>query len=153
MVWVDPLFLLNLRLNGLRHEVVFGDTSLPLLEGSISQDLLSPDNLKLESVGLLLVLSLLLHQLLLPYLLLPFEVHLVDLSLIKPFEMVWLHSVRGKHAHLGLRILSHEIRRVCLVDFHLLLMLPNLMLEDFSLPLLLGQDSVDSIRLLLILGA
>jgi hypothetical protein len=152
VVRINPLLLLDISLDSLGHEMVLSNSSLSFFEGSVSQDLLSPDDLELHGIHLVLIGFLVLHQLRLSHLLLPFEVDLVDLPLVEPFEMVWFHAMGSQHTHLCLGVLGHEIGVICLVDLNSLLIVPILMLEDFSVLLLLSQDSVDAICLLLILS-
>ena len=57
----------------------------------------------------------------------------------------------SQHAHLSLRVLSHEIVVISEFQFMLFQLCPSLMLFDFPLFLFLSQYFVDIVRVLLVL--
>jgi hypothetical protein len=97
MVWVNPLLFLGVSHGVLGSHVSLSDSSEILFHSSVSHDLLSTDNFLLHSVHFIFVNFLIFHELLFPKLHLSLKVYLVDLSLVKSLEVVWLNSVIAKH--------------------------------------------------------
>ena len=71
--------------------------------------------------------------------------NLILLSFSETFKMVWLDSMRSKHADLSLLIFGHEIMGKGVIKFMFLLFGPFLMLSTFTISLFLSQYSIDSI--------
>ena len=148
VIWVDPLLLLNISLKSLSLHVVLCHLSETLLHGSITEDLLSSDDLLLESICLILFGLLLFHHFSFTHLHLPLEIHLILLGLSESLEVVWLHSVGCEHRHLSGWVLSHEIGVIGILNLSCLSISPLLVLSDLSILLLLGENLVNSQGLL-----
>ena len=144
MIWINPFLFFLVGLNSLGKHSLLSNTSQILFHGSVRDDLLSSNDLELHRVHFVLFSQLILHHLLLSYLHLSLEVYLVNLSLVEPLEVIWLHSIWTQHAHLSSGILRHEISIVCEIKLNFLLMGPILMLLHVSVLLLLDQDFVNS---------
>ena len=138
MIWIDPLLLLVVSLQSLCHHVRLSNTSQILFHCSVSDNLLSSDNFQLHGVHFVFFSQLLLHHRLLSYLHLSLEVYLVDLSLVEPLEVIWLHSMWRQHTNLSSWVFSHKISIVRELHLGLLLISPCLVLIDFSIFLLLS---------------
>ena len=143
-IWVDPLFLLCVSHSCLGLFMLFSYTSEILFHSSISNNLLSSNNLLLHSVHFFFFGSLLLHQFLLTDLHLALEENLVFLSLVEPFEVVWLHSMGCEHRNLGGWVFCHKICVICVFNLNFLGFFPVLVHFDFSFLLLLSKDLVNS---------
>ena len=65
--------------------------------------------------------------------------------------MIRLDSVRSKHAHFSLRVLSHEIMVIRVVDFMQLKLSPNLMRLLVPLHFLLSLNLIDIVGVHLVL--
>lgn len=107
--------------------------------------------LELHCIQLILFLLLLFHHVLFADLHFALQIDLVNMVLIKALEVIWLHAVWCQHAHLGLRILGHEIMIVCIFKLMLLELCPRIVHLDFPLPLLLGEDLIDVVGVDLVL--
>lgn len=71
--------------------------------------------LLLHCPQLLFLLLHLLEHFLLSNLLSMFSLNALNLVWSKSFEVVWFYSVRGKHAHCGLTVLSHKVVISCII--------------------------------------
>ena len=151
VVGVNPLLLFVGGLCRLLHFVVLGHRSELPLHFAVIQDLVSSYLLELHSVELVLLLLLLPHHLSLSHLHFALKVDLVDLILVQALEVVWLHTMWGEHAHLGLRIFSHEIMVIGKLQFVFLELGPRLMHLDLPFLLLLCQDLIDIVGVDLVL--
>jgi hypothetical protein len=128
MIWVNPLLLFLVGLNSLSKHCLLSNTSKILFHGSIRNDLLSSNDLKLHGVHFVFISQLILHHLLLSYLHLSLEVNLINLSLIETLKMVWLNSMRSQHGYLSSWIFSHKVGVVCEIEFNFFLIGPIFML-------------------------
>lgn len=151
VVGVDPLLLMIRSLHRLLHQMVLGNRSKIFLHFSVVEDLITSYLFELHGVQLVLLLLLLLHHFGLSNLHFSLEIDLVNLVLIQSLEVVWFDSVRSQHAHLSLRVLSHEIVVISELELVRLLLCPGLVLLNLPLFFLLGHDLIDVVRVDLVL--
>lgn len=151
VVGVDPLLLMIRSLHRLLHQMVLGNRSKIFLHFSVVEDLITSYLFELHGVQLVLLLLLLLHHFGLSYLHFSLEINLVNLVLIQSLEVVWFDSMRSQHAHLSLRVLSHEIVVISELELVRLLLCPGLVLLNLPLFFLLGHDLIDVVRVDLVL--
>ena len=81
------------------------------------------------------------------------EIDLINLVLVQSFEVVWLYTMGRKHAHLGCRILSHEIVVIGILKLVVFLLVPGIALQFFAFLLFSVLDVVDIVRVRLVLSA
>ena len=93
MIRVNPFFFFVCSLHSLHLSMLILNLSVTSLHGSISQNLLSPLLFKLHSVELVFFVLLSFHHVCLSNLLSSLIPHLVNLSLVEAFEVIWLDSV------------------------------------------------------------
>lgn len=125
VVRVDPLGLRVGSVHCLLHKVVLLDGPEISLHFSVVQYLLAALLLELHGVELVLLFLLVAHHFGLSYLHFALEINLIDLVLVQALEVVWFDAVRGEHAHLCLRILSHEIVIIGKLKLMVLLLVPK----------------------------
>lgn len=152
VVRIDPLLFMVGCLRCLFHKVVFCHWSQSLFHFPVVKNLLPSDFFKLSSVQLVFLLLLVFHHLGLSHLHLSLQIDLINLILIKSFEVVWLNTVGSKHADFSLWILSHEVMIIGELNFVFLLLGPCIPLLFFTLSLFLGQYLIDVISINFILS-
>ena len=115
--------------------------------------MLTPDLLQLHSIQLILLFLLFAHHFCLSDLHFALEVDLIDLVLVQSFEVVWLYAMWSQHAHLRLRILSHEIVVIGKIKLVLFLLVPQFALFLFAFLLFGIQDVINIVGVNLVLFA
>ena len=138
------LGLLNFQVFGLHATVV-------VFHGSVCYDLLAANGLLLSGVGLLLSLFLVLHHGLLLHLNRSLEHHGLLSFVIESLEVVGLDSMGSQHAHFSLRVFSHEISVVGVVDFSRFSSLSNVVSSLVFVFLLLHKNAVNILSVLFII--
>jgi len=151
VVGVDPLLLMIRSLHCLLHQMVLGNRSKIFLHFSVVENLITSYLFELHGVQLVLLLLLLLHHFGLSDLHFSLEINLVNLVLIQSLKVVRFDSVWSQHAHLSLRVLSHEIVVISELELVRLLLCPGLVLLNLPLFFLLGHDLIDVVRVDLVL--
>jgi len=153
VVWVYPSCLLIKRLGLLNIAILSGNLSLTSLQLSIRNYLLATDSFLLDRIGSLFFLLLLFHHLLLPHLLGSLEVDLINLVwvMFKSLEVVWLDSVRSKHAYLSCWVFTEDIVVVPVVELDFVLMGPLFMSLGVGHFLFLGEDAINMLGVHLVL--
>ena len=151
VVRINPLLLVFICLYRLFHKVVLGHRSKISLHFAIVKDLVSSNFLELHGIQLILFLLLVFHHVGFADLHFALQIDLVNMVLIKALKVIWLHTVWRQHAHLSLRVLSHEIMIIGIFKLMLLELCPRIVHRDFPLLLLLGEDLIDVVGVDLVL--
>ena len=144
MIWVKPFFLFVCSLHSLHLSMFILNLSVTSLHGSISQNLLSSLLFKLHSVELVLLVQLSFHHVCLSNLLSSLIPHLVNLSLVESFKVIWLDSVWSQHARFSGWVLRHKIMRLCKFYFMSFLVSPLFVLSNLPILLLLSHKLINS---------